>query len=70
MAQSKITILEQRIVEGNRVYIEGMIESDAVKPTENIAGGSNLFDFETGTAYFFKASTGEWVTSEESSGGS
>ena len=65
MYDPKITITEQRIMEGNKVYIEGFMESDAEKPTENIAGGSNLFDFETGTPYFFKASSGEWVTSEE-----
>lgn len=69
MANPKITIIEQRVVEGNLIYIEGMMESDAVKPTENIAGGSNLFDFETGTPYFFKASSGQWVTPEETSGG-
>ena len=64
MYDTKITIIEQRIVEGNKVYIEGMMETGAIKPTENIAGGSNIFDFETGTPYFFKASSGAWVTPE------
>ena len=69
MAQPKITILEKRIIDDGLVYIEGMMETDAVKPTEGIAGGSMLFDFETGTEYYFKGSTGAWVTSEEAGGG-
>ena len=57
----KITILEMRVTIGNELYVEGMMEADAEKPTENIAGGSMLFDFENGVAYFYKKSAGQWV---------
>lgn len=63
----KLTITEARIISGNIKYIEGFFETGATLPTDNIATGSNLFNIDTGVAYFFKASTGEWITDESGS---
>lgn len=58
----KITITEERIISGNTKYIEGFFETGATLPTEDIATGSNLLNIDTCVPYFFKASSGEWVT--------
>lgn len=63
----KITITQERIIQGNIKYIEGFFETGATLPTEGIATGSNLLNVDTLVPYFFKASTGEW--SGETGGG-
>lgn len=64
---SKITIIEARIISGDIKYIEGFFETGATLPMDNIATGSNMFNIDTGAVYFFKASTGEWITDESGS---
>lgn len=68
MADNKLTIVEERYVAGDTRYIEGFCETGADLPTKNIATGSNIFNIDEGQAYFFKASTGEWITDEEQGG--
>lgn len=53
----KITIVDQLAVPGGKVFIGGFMASDAVKPTENIAVGSWLFDTGTKEILFFNGTT-------------
>ena len=68
MANSKISITDERYIAGDVRFIEGFFETGEDLPTENIATGSNMYDFEEGKLYWFKASTGEWITKEEQGG--
>ena len=61
----KLTIIEERYIAGDAKYIEGFCETGAELPTVNIATGSNILNIDTGKVSFFKASTGEWITSED-----
>lgn len=64
----KLTIVEERYIAGDVRYIEGFCETGADLPTDNIATGSNIYNIDEGVAYFFKASTGEWVAAEDEEG--
>ena len=68
MADNKISILEEHYIDGDVRFIEGFFETGADLPTDNIATGSNMYDFEEGKLYWFKASSGEWITKEEQGG--
>ena len=65
MADNKISILDEHYINGDVRFIEGFFETGADLPTDNIATGSNMYDFEEGKLYWFKASSGEWITKEE-----
>lgn len=64
----KLTIVEERYIAGDVKYIEGFCETGADLPTDNIATGSNIYNIDEGVAYFFKASSGEWVADEDDGG--
>ncbi len=65
----KLTIIEERYIAGDVKYIEGFYEEGADLPTDNIATGSNMYNIDDETLYFFHASTGEWVASSSDQGG-
>lgn len=43
-----------------RVYIEGWCHSSDTKPTDGIAGGSSLIEYDTGDWYIFNENTETW----------
>jgi len=65
----KLTITEERYIAGDARYIEGFYETGATLPTKNIATGSNMYNIDDETLYFFHASTGTWVAASDDQGG-
>ena len=59
-----VRIIEERIYDGNKRYIEGVGLSTDTKPTENILTGSIFTEVNTGKVYFFNedgAAGSQWV---------
>jgi hypothetical protein len=56
-----IRILTDRIIEGNKRYIEAAGLSTDSKPTANIVTGSVLVSVDDGKGYLFNETAGEWV---------
>lgn len=56
-----LRILEQKIIEGNKCYIEAAGLSTDTKPTVNIVTGSVFVAVDTGKGYLFNETSGEWV---------
>lgn len=56
-----IRILEERIIEGNKKYIEAMGLSTDSKPTAGIVTGSVFVEVDKSDAYFFNETSGAWV---------
>lgn len=48
-----VRILEQRIIEGGKVWVSASGLSTDTKPTENIAQGSQYIASDTGDVYLF-----------------
>lgn len=48
-----VRILEQRIIEGGKLYIRASGLSTDTKPTENIAQGSEFIESNTGDVFLF-----------------
>ena len=42
-------------------YVELSMDSDDVKPTEHISGGSIVSETDTGKVYFYDEDEGDWV---------
>ena len=55
-----VRILEERIIEGNKKYIEASGLSTDSKPTENIVTGSVFIEVNTGNAYLYDEHGAEW----------
>jgi hypothetical protein len=56
-----IRILTDRIIEGNKRYIEAAALSTDSKPTADIVTGSVLVTVDDGKGYLFNETAGEWV---------
>ena len=56
-----VRILAERIIEGNKKYIEAAALSTDSKPTANLVTGSVLVTVDNGKGYLFNETAGEWV---------
>ena len=56
-----VRVLTERIIEGNKKYIEAAALSTDAKPTANIITGSVLVTVDDGKGYLFNETAGEWV---------
>ena len=56
-----IRILTERIIEGNKKYIEAAGLSTDSKPTADLVTGSVLVTVDDGKGYLFNETAGEWV---------
>lgn len=56
-----VRVLTERIIEGNKRYIEAAGLSTDSKPTANIITGSVLVTVDDGKGYLFNETAGEWV---------
>ena len=56
-----VRILTERIIEGNKKYIEAAALSTDSKPTANLVTGSVLVTVDNGKGYLFNETAGEWV---------
>ena len=65
----KISIVTEIYIAGDVKYIDGFYETGATLPTKNIATGSNMYNIDDETLYFFHASTGTWVAASDGNGG-
>lgn len=63
-----VRILEQRIIEGNKKYIECACLSTDSKPAADIATGSNALEVDTSDVYFFDEVSSTWIKSAGGSG--
>lgn len=48
-----IRILNQRVFEDGKLYIEGACVADDTKPTDGIVTGSRMTEADTGDVYMF-----------------
>ena len=55
-----VRILEERIIEGNKKYIEAAGLSTDTKPTAGIVTGSVFVEVDTGDAYLYDEHGTEW----------
>lgn len=55
-----LRILEQKIIEGNKCYIEAACLSTDTKPTAGIVTGSLALEVDTGDVYGFDETGAEW----------
>lgn len=65
-----IRITKERIIEGNKKYIEAAGLSTDTKPTADIVTGSLFLEVDTGNVCAFDETGGEWDTIAELGGGS
>ena len=56
-----VRVLTERIIEGNKKYIEAAALSTDTKPTANIITGSVLVTVDDGKGFLFNETAGEWV---------
>ena len=56
-----LRILNERIIEGNKKYIEAACLSTDSKPTADLVTGSVLVTVDNGKGYLFNETAGEWV---------
>lgn len=56
-----VRILTERIVEGNKRYIEAAGLSTDSKPTADIVTGSVFVEVNTGDGYLFNEAASAWV---------
>ena len=56
-----VRILTERIIEGNKKYIEAAALSTDSKPTADLVTGSVLVTVDDGKGYLFNETAGEWV---------
>ena len=56
-----VRILTERIIEGNKKYIEAAALSTDIKPTADLVTGSVLVTVDNGKGYLFNETAGEWV---------
>lgn len=56
-----VRILTERIIEGNKKYIEAAALSTDSKPTADLVTGSVLVTVDNGKGYLFNETAGEWV---------
>ena len=56
-----VRILTERIIEGNKKYIEAACLSTDSKPTADLVTGSVLVTVDNGKGYLFNETAGEWV---------
>ena len=64
-----VRILEQRIIEGNKKYIDCACLSNDTKPTADIVTGSTALEVDTSDAYFFDEVSGTWIKAAGGGGG-
>ena len=55
-----VRILTERIIEGNKKYIEAAGLSTDSKPTADLVTGSVFVEVNTGDAYLFDETGAEW----------
>lgn len=55
-----VRILEQRIIDGNKTYIEAAGLSTDTKPGEGIITGSVFIELDTGTLYIYDEENSTW----------
>ena len=55
-----VRILTERIIEGDKKYIEAACLSTDSKPTANLVTGSLALEVNTGDVYAFDETGGEW----------
>ena len=56
-----VRILTERIIEGNKKYIEAAALSTDSKPTADLVTGSVLVTVDNGKAFLFNETSGSWV---------
>ena len=56
-----VRILTERIIEGDKKYIEAAGLSTDSKPTANLVTGSVFVEVNTGDGYLFNETAGTWV---------
>lgn len=56
-----VRILTERIIEGNKKYIEAAALSTDSKPTADLVTGSVLVTVDNGKCYLFNETSGSWV---------
>ena len=56
-----VRVLTERIIEGNKKYIEAAGLSTDSKPTANLVTGSVFVEVNTGDGYLFNEAAGTWV---------
>jgi len=57
-----VRILTERIIEGNKKYIEAAaLSTDTPFPTADLVTGSVLVTVDNGKGYLFNETAGEWV---------
>lgn len=56
-----VRILNERIIEGNKKYIEAAALSTDSKPTADLVTGSVLVTVDNGKCYLFNETAGAWV---------
>lgn len=53
-------IIEEKIIDGNKRYIEAYGLSTETKPTEQLVTGSMFIEVNTGSAYFWDETGETW----------
>ena len=56
-----VRIITERIIEGNKKYIQAAGPSGASKPTSGIVSGSFFIETDTGYVYVFNESSSAWT---------
>lgn len=56
-----IRTLKRYVEPDGKEYVELSMDSDDVKPTEHISGGSIVSETDTGKVYFYDEDEGDWV---------
>ena len=56
-----VRILTERVIEGNKRYIEAAALSTDSKPTADIVTGSVLVTVDDGKGYLFNETSGQWI---------
>ena len=56
-----VRIINERIIEGNKRYIEAFGVEDDTKPTADIVTGSVFTEVDTATTYLFDEKSGDWI---------
>ena len=56
-----VRIINERIIEGNKRYIEAFGVEDDTKPTADIVTGSSFTEVDTATTYLFDEKSGDWI---------
>ena len=61
MDKGDYRIIEERLVDDDKMFIVAFGKSGTTMPSGNLATGSTAIEIDTGKAYFYDEATSDWI---------